>query len=375
MNDKDIGALRRRFKPDKNNISIIRGCYVNEKHEILSTFKSSMLSMPNEENEKYLAIFRKALTGTHGKNLIDVSYGTNDIALSDSHKLLSELRSTSISDDGAAERFFASAVQNLPDDDNYLILLTCDAYDLPPKSKDDDSWQTFTYMVCCICPVKNSKPSLSFCADDGAFHNTKLVREIGMPVCGFMFPAFEDGGANIYGALYYSKDGKGISDSCVGSILGVETPMPASEQRDTFCNVLGNALGDECSLAVVSTVHDRLCDIIEDHKQNRDDTPLLFTKHAIGTALEQCGVSDEKIQAFEAEFDSAFGTNAELPPQNIVGSGRMEVKMPDVVVNVNPTKGDLVETRVIGGIKYIMIRADDSVQVNGVDIAIENDAE
>ena len=31
MNEKEIAEIRRRFRPDKNNITHVRGCYVNEK--------------------------------------------------------------------------------------------------------------------------------------------------------------------------------------------------------------------------------------------------------------------------------------------------------------------------------------------------------
>ena len=37
MNKKDLATLRRRYSPEKNDISIIRGCFVNEKREIVST--------------------------------------------------------------------------------------------------------------------------------------------------------------------------------------------------------------------------------------------------------------------------------------------------------------------------------------------------
>ena len=41
MNEKEIAELRRRYKPDKSNISHIRGCYVNETGEIVSEFNQS----------------------------------------------------------------------------------------------------------------------------------------------------------------------------------------------------------------------------------------------------------------------------------------------------------------------------------------------
>ena len=60
---------------------------------------------------------------------------------------------------------------------------------------------------------------------------------------------------------------------------------------------------------------------------------------------------------------------------NIVEPKRFEVRTPDVVVKVNPDRSDLVETRVIDGMKYILIRADEGVEVNGVNIAIASEAD
>ena len=36
MNEKEVAELRRRFKPEKSNITHIRGCYVNEQRQIIS---------------------------------------------------------------------------------------------------------------------------------------------------------------------------------------------------------------------------------------------------------------------------------------------------------------------------------------------------
>lgn len=46
------------------------------------------------------------------------------------------------------------------------------------------------------------------------------------------------------------------------------------------------------------------------------------------------------------------------------------VTAPDVTIRVSPERSDLVETRLIDGRKYILIRADDGVEVNGVSIRI-----
>ena len=44
MNEKDIAAIRRRFRPGKNAIGRVRGCYVNENKKIISEF-DTMLGM------------------------------------------------------------------------------------------------------------------------------------------------------------------------------------------------------------------------------------------------------------------------------------------------------------------------------------------
>ena len=51
---------------------------------------------------------------------------------------------------------------------------------------------------------------------------------------------------------------------------------------------------------------------------------------------------------------------------------KFQVKTPDVVINVSPEKSDLIQTRVIDGLKYILIPADEGVSVNGVNIKINS---
>ena len=57
MNEKGIGELRRRFRPDKTSVTHIRGCYVNEKAEIVSEFTQALGLMTEDEAEKILALF------------------------------------------------------------------------------------------------------------------------------------------------------------------------------------------------------------------------------------------------------------------------------------------------------------------------------
>ena len=70
------------------------------------------------------------------------------------------------------------------------------------------------------------------------------------------------------------------------------------------------------------------------------------------------------------DYDEAFGFEAELHPKNIIDNKHFEIQTPDAVIKVDPTRSDLIETRIIGGVKYLLIPADEEVTVNGVSITI-----
>ena len=148
------------------------------------------------------------------------------------------------------------------------------------------------------------------------------------------------------------------------------TPKPAFEQKKSFEALLGASLGDLCSLEVVQTVHEQLCQSIELHKESKVAEPLLVSKEQVKTALYTSGVPEENISKFSVEYDEVFGFEAQLHPKNIIDDRHFEIETPDVSIKVNPERSDLIETRVIGGVKYIMICADESVEVNGVPITI-----
>ena len=146
--------------------------------------------------------------------------------------------------------------------------------------------------------------------------------------------------------------------------------MPAAEQKKCFEALLTTALGEDCNLDVVQTVHDQLCQRIELHKEAKVPEPLMIAKADVKEALASCGVSEEHLAKFSVDYDETFGFEADLHPKNIIDNKRFELKTPDASIKVAPTRSDLIETRIIGGVKYILISAEENVEVNGVSIHI-----
>ena len=216
MNEKEIGEIRRRVRRDRSNITAIYGCYVNTQKEIISSFRQSVGMMPENESEKYFGVMKRVLSGTIGKNLIDVSFKTTQVADSPEHKLLMDLRKTALQDDDLRMSIYQKIIDSVNYDDNYLILIGCDSYDVPFKSKDDEtqadaSAETYTYLLCAVCPVKQAKTNLRYIAESKEFHDGGLAQIVCAPELGFLFPAFDGRTTNIYNALLYSRN---VKQSC-----------------------------------------------------------------------------------------------------------------------------------------------------------------
>ncbi len=377
MNTREIGEIRRHTRRDRSNMTAIYGCYVNDNQEIIAQFRQSTGMMSENEGEKYYALFKRVLSGTVGKNLIDICFKTSQVADSDEHRSLMGLRSSVLQDVEMLQAFYQKVVQSKPLDGNYLILIGCDSYDVPFKSKDGEgdsgrSDETYTYLLCAICPVKQTKPTLHYIPEDRIFHDGNITNVVSAPELGFLFPAFDNRSTNIYNALYYTHSPKENHDGFVDAIFHTPIPKPAAEQKRSFEALLGSALDQECSLDVVQAVHDQLCQRIELHKESRSPEALTVTKNEVREVLTSCGVSEPHVAKFSIDYDEAFGFEAELHPKNIIDNKRFEIKTPDVSIKVAPDKADLIETRVIGGVKYILINAEENVEVNGVSIHIHD---
>lgn len=374
MNEKEIAEIRRRFRPDKSNITRVRGCYVNEKREIVSAFNQSLHLMPQEESEALLGILKKNLSGTLGKNLIDIEFGTRQVVEGEEHKLLMALKNSALDDEEVVQTFYDRVIEALDLDENYLILLAYDKYDVPSYTKDgdrqNDSFDIFSYFVCGICPVKMTKPALGYYAPENMFRNISPDWVVSPPELGFMFPAFDDRSTNIYNAVYYTRSIAENHAGFIDAVFKTDVPMPAAEQKETFEAILSDSVAEGCSLQVVQTVQEQLSELIAEHKAAKIREPLVVSKQTVKDVLTSCGVSDTQVAAFEARYDEAFGADKTLSPRNIVDTRQLELRLPEVTVRVSPGCGDLLETRIIDGKKYLLIRAEQGVEVNGVPISI-----
>ena len=371
MNKKEIAEIKKQFTQERCAITRICGCYVDGEKNKKTELKEAFLSLPEEEMFKYFAIFRKALSGTVGKNLLTMEFPLASEEAGGTQDFLMQLRASSLKDENLLEEFYDKIIENYYSVENYLILLIHAVYDIPGKSSDgeemfDASDKVYDHILCCICPVTLSKPGLSYDEESNAFHTRICDRVVNMPDIGFLFPAFHDRSTDVHSLLYYAAKPEELRMEFVEPVLGCNLPLSAGDQKETFQTIVEETLGDACDYEVVKNIHEKLNEMIEEKKDEPD--PVVLDRAEVKRLLEYSGVEEEKLSSFEEKYEEAAGTDTCFVASNVANTRQFEIKTPDVVVKVSPDRMDLVETKVINGRKCLVISLDNSVEVNGITV-------
>jgi len=371
MIKSEISEIKKLFTQNNCSITRICGCYVDGEKNKKTEFKEAFLALPEEEMFKYFEILRKNLSGTLGKNLLTLDFPLKSEEEGGTQEFLLRLRDSKLKDDALLEEFYDKIIEAYEYVGNYLILVIHDVYDVPGKTSDgfemeDASDEVYEYIMVSICPVNLSKPGLSYNAAENTFQNRIRDWVVAAPEHGFLFPAFNDRGADLHSTLYYSKNADELKEDFVNLILDCPLPMSAGGQKVSFQTLIEETLQETCSIEAVINIHEKLNEMIEEHKE--DPVPLTLDKEEVKTVFASSGVSNEKMELFDRCYDATAGEKTELVVNNVVNTRTFEVKMPDVVIKVNPERMDLVETKTIDGRECLVISLGNDVEVNGITV-------
>lgn len=369
MHKKEVLEIRKQYTPERCSITRISGCYVNGSKEIVSRSKDAFLALPEEEIFKYLTIFKQTLSGTMGKNLINMEFPLAEEQPGGNQEFLLHLRNSKLQDDALLDQFYQKIIDNYQYGENYYIILIHVAYDIPGKANDgtemfDASDEVYEYLLCSICPVHLSKEGL--CYNPETNHMENRIRDwlVEAPVKGFLFPAFNDRTTDIHSLLYFSKDSEELQPEFIMETLGCTVQLSAGSQKDTFHAVVMDTLEEACDYEVLRNIHTHLNEIVEEAKETPE--PPVLTKPEMKRLLSESGATEEKLERFDTTFDAVAGEKTEFLVTNIAETRKFKIETPDIVIRVNPERSDLIETKLIDGRPCLVIEINDQIEVNGV---------
>ncbi len=371
MNKKEVLEIRKQFTPENCAITRICGCYVDHEKEKKAELKKAFLSMPEEEAFKYFDIFRHTLSGTLGKNLIEMEFPLDAELSGGPQEFLLRLRDSKLEDDLLVGEFYDKVIESYDYAENYYIILIHSVYDVPGRSSDgselfDASDTVYEHILCSICPVNLTKAGLTYNAVTNNIEDRIRDWFVELPVKGFLFPAFTDRASDVHHILYYSKKPEELQPDFIENVFGSQIPLTAKDQMTTFQTIISDTLGDTCDYDTVRNIHDNLNEMLEEAKEEPE--PLELSRPDVKRLLERSGVPQEKLESFDQDFTEAVGDSATLLASNIASAKTFQIETPDIVVKVKPERSDLVETREIDGRQCLVIAIDDHLEVNGITI-------
>ena len=371
MNKKEISEIKKQLTPENCALTRLCACYVDGEKNKKTEMKEAFLSQSEEECFKYFEIFRKSLSGTVGKNLINLEFPLDAELEGGAQEFLLRLRDSRLKDDELLEEFYDKVIESFEYGENYLILLVHGAYDIPGKASDneemfDASDEVYEYLLGVVCPVNLSKAGLSYDAENNRFGSRVRDWLVELPLAGFLFPAFQDRSTDLHSMLYYSKNPEELREGFVQGLFGCGTPLSAGDQKETFNAMIAESLGEDCDYEGVRNIHEKLQELVEERKDEPE--PLVLDKAEVKQLLAVSGVDAEKFEELEERYEETAGAQTEFLASNVLNTRKFEIKTPDVVIQVNPERPDLVETRVIDGRQCLVIPVDDSVEVNGISV-------
>ena len=374
MNQKDLREIRRRVRPDHNSVRSIYGCFVNGGKEIIADFEESAGLLSEDEAEKYFGLMRKTLSGSLGRTLRELSFASRQVMESDAHQLLAALRRTELRDAELRRSFYESIISSIDmGDENYAILMIFDSYDVPHRAENDsesDGGDVYRYILCCVCPVKTGKAELGYDAAAKSFHTAALGQILTAPSMGFLFPAFEERSTNLYGALFYSKDVNDAHDDFIDAVFQASVPMPAGEQKEKFQEMISTALGEKKNFDLVQGIHEQLSERIVLYRESKDPEPMKMSAEEMVEIMENSGATGSQVESFRSTCREMIGEDGSFSPGNLTDPKKMLIETPEIKITVDPQYSHLIRTEVIDGRKFILIAADNGVEINGIDVDI-----
>ncbi|MCR4596194.1 MAG: DUF4317 domain-containing protein [Lachnospiraceae bacterium] len=407
MNKRDVMELRRRFKKDNCTISRLAGCYVDAYKNKLLTFNENFLNLPEDEFYKYMDLAKKTLAGTIGNNLLELEFPGEEEEPGGRQQFYMGLKSSDLKNEDLLERLYDLVIENYTHTGNYLILVFKDTYDIMSRTSDnmklDESEEVYEYILVSICPVDLSKPGLGYREDENRIGSRIRDWIVGAPETGFLFPAFNDRGADIHRVDYYIRDAKDSHPEFIEEVLGCGVRRTATELKQTFQAIVRSAYGQDEDKArvVLSDISESIGNRVEELRADADmgvtsGAPIVLDDRVISEILDENDVKGAPAQTIRDichdEFADETPLLETLVNEKELEKGRQEKRERElvkenarlkeilsvtnadggVIVKVDPSVEGRISSRIIDDQKFVLIPVDDdeTLVINGHETVI-----
>ena len=365
MNKKDLSEIRRHMTKNKTGITRVYGCFFNSVRQVVSTFERPVADMTETELDMWLKRLKKPVSGQIGKAVYPIGMDTGASARAD----LMALYQSRLENPEMLRALFERIIEKIDmgeGEGNHLIVMAYDSYDVPARTSTgnidrDSAEMTYSYIICCVCRVKDGSPELRYASSDGDFRLEELHFVVGEPLCGFVYPAFSERMPDYNSVSYCMRKQEFPHEELVDTLFQAEPPKTQNDRKAEFTHALSEAQEGACEF-------DTFCDIYRAVQRveeviDTEDSPVPaegMTGEEVCTMLSGCGLSDEQVDTFRQNY-----TAERVRPAAIMDTGKLTVAAGDIKITVPESAMDLFTVKTVNGRRYIMIPTDIGVEING----------
>lgn len=376
MNNEELKEIRRQYKKKNKNFNIYRVAYsyvipAIPETQIPSFEIKDWEDFREAEQEIFLSIFKKALSGKIGKNLMEYEFEREADQENGYQKKLYTLNKSLLKDEELVTKLRDEIIANDGFNQKHLITIASCEYLVPVLDKNgevipDSAPMPFQFLLGCINEVDLTDIGL-FYNPDTANMEKKIDEDMHVlpkVLDGFMFPVFADRGADISRLLYFTAKPKEPNDGLIEVLCGREAELPYDREQQNFAGLISDLAQDELSLQLIQNLQENVREMIS---ENPDSEAFSLSKNEMENLLSNSGISEQKMDRFSAVYDNQVGKE-ELKAVNMIDTSKLAVKMNGITVNVKGDVSDKVKTQVVDGKRYLMIEVDEGLIVNGIDM-------
>ncbi|OLU38346.1 DUF4317 family protein [Ileibacterium valens] len=376
MNNEELKEIRRQYKKKNKNFNIYRVAYsyvipAIPETQIPSFEIKDWEDFREAEQEIFLSIFKKALSGKIGKNLMEYEFEREAGQENGYQKKLYTLNKSLLKDEELVTKLRDEIIANDGFNQKHLITIASCEYLVPVLDKNgevipDSAPMPFQFLLGCINEVDLTDIGL-FYNPDTANMEKKIDEDMHVlpkVLDGFMFPVFADRGADISRLLYFTAKPKEPNDGLIEVLCGREAELPYDREQQNFAGLISDLAQDELSLQLIQNLQENVREMIS---ENPDSEAFSLSKNEMENLLSNSGISEQKMDRFSAVYDNQVGKE-ELKAVNMIDTSKLAVKMNGITVNVKGDVSDKVKTQVVDGKRYLMIEVDEGLIVNGIDM-------
>ncbi|MFD1205292.1 MULTISPECIES: DUF4317 domain-containing protein [Sporosarcina] len=392
MNKKAIADIRKHFKLDTDLLTVknIYNVYIRqESNEIYHEVSQPFAMLDREQQELFLANFKKVLGGKLDVKLFEVRFRSEaDERTETTQTILYEGLHTENVEEWKADmqRIAQKMVQDVQYEKDIVVTFIRGNYYKPTKRHSEESEvaerdEVFTtpFILCSLNQTEQPKRSLVFDFVEKEFKSRFIgdpIINLTSPIGGFLFPCFTDNAADVNHVLYAAGKANKPDFHFIENVLDGEEIMTAEEDKVVFEEIVKSVVGEEMNTKTLASVYDEIQRMMEldDEEEAEETVPTLDTKE-VTRVLKASGIEDVDSAKVERAFQKVVEDETyEMKAAHIVPSyASKSIKIETKVANIAISPQDLRYVRqvTVNGKRCLLIEVEEDTVIEGFTLLSE----